>query len=142
MTIEFLDDEAIADIAFIVRSPTMKGVFLEACNAVLGLQTDLSLLDNNLRVEFNLNASSWERLLHHLLAEIVYVRDADFMFGKSVDLELSEKNGTFTAKGAFIGEEINLDKHIQGNEVKAITMHDFYLKESNQGWEAYVLVDI
>ena len=79
--------------------------------------------------------------MYLLLSDILYYRDAELFFGKSVIIEFIEGE-TITARGKFIGCEFDEEKHIRGNEVKAITMHDFYLKEVNNGWEAYILVDI
>ena len=142
MPVEFLEEEAIADIAFIVRSDTLENLFIEACTTVFGLQTDLSLIEPNQSFPIDLEGASYERLLYNVLAEILYYRDAEFFFGKETKISLSEEDGTFIAKGEFLGSEFDEDKHIRGNDVKAITMHDFYLKQVDNGWESYILVDI
>ncbi|MCE7734429.1 MAG: archease [Candidatus Heimdallarchaeota archaeon] len=141
MPVEFLEDEAIADIAFKVRGESLKQIFIEACTAVFGLQTDINLLDSEIEMGFELSAQTYERLLYNVLSEILYFRDAEYFFGKSLVIEFIE-GVSLTAKGKFIGCEFNEEKHIRGNEVKAITMHDFYLREVSNGWEAYILVDI
>ena len=141
MPVEFLEDEAIADIAFKVRDDSLENLFIEACNTIFELQTDTKLLGNEMEFSFELNASSYERLLYYVLAEILYFRDSELFFGKSVQIEFIEGQEV-TARGKFIGSEFNEEKHTRGNEVKAITMHDFYLKKVEDGWEAYILVDI
>lgn len=141
MPVEFLEDEAIADIAFIVRGESLEQIFEEACTTIFELQTDTKLLGNEMEFSFELNAQNYERLLYNVLSEILYYRDSELFFGKSVIIEFIEGE-TITAKGKFIGCEFDEEKHTRGNEVKAITMHDFYLKEISNGWEAYILVDI
>ncbi|MCH8908351.1 MAG: archease [Candidatus Heimdallarchaeota archaeon] len=54
---------------------------------------------------------------------------------------IKQKEG-FSVKGEFVGCEFNFEIHPMGNDIKAITYHDFYVKETSEGWEAYVLIDI
>ncbi len=142
MPVKFLDDEAIADIAFIIDSDTLEGIFIEACTVLFKLQTDIELLDANLVFPISLNASSYERLLYNVLAEILYYKDAELFFPKSMDIKLFEEDGKFVAKGNFHGTEFNDELHTRGNDIKAITMHDFYLKQIDNAWQAYILIDI
>ncbi|MCY3414116.1 MAG: archease [Candidatus Heimdallarchaeota archaeon] len=142
MPVEFLEEEAIADIAFKVRADSLESIFTEACETVFKLQTDTSKLDGELSVPVDLDGASYERLLYNILAEILYYRDAEMFFGKTINISFKEEEGRVLAIGSFIGSEFDESKHVRGNDVKAITMHDFYLKEVTDGWEAYILVDI
>ena len=40
------------------------------------------------------------------------------------------------------GEKIDPDKHEIGNDVKAVTYHDFKLTQEGDKWTCYVLLDI
>lgn len=142
MTVEFLDDEAIADIAFIVKNDSIKSVFLEAGETIFSLQTDTTLLDEDLSFSFKLSGANYERLLYNILAEILYYKDAELFFPKSMEIEFKEANDEIIAIGQFHGTIFNDEIHTRGNDIKAITMHDFYLKQVSEGWEAYILIDI
>ncbi len=139
MPVKFLDDEAIADIAFIINENTLERLFITACQTIFELQTDTNLLDTDKEFSFDIREKSIERLLYSLLSEIIYLKDAELFFAKHINLEISDN---WRVHGKFIGTEININKHTIGNDIKAITFHDFYVRKINNEWEAYILVDI
>ena len=57
MTVTFLDDEAIADIAYKVRASTLNELFIEAAEVIFNLQTDIELLSNDLVFVIDLGLS-------------------------------------------------------------------------------------
>ena len=145
MPVNFLEDEAIADIAYIIQSETLESLFKEALMALFGLFTDVEDLADDLSFPIDIESKEPERLLHEVLDEVIYLKDAELFFPKDVKLEIFEKDGLWYIKGIFVGTEFDFDTHVRGNDVKAITWHDFYLKEIDHPkykWEAYVLVDI
>lgn len=142
MPYEYLEDEAIADIAFMAKSETLEGLFYDAAKATCNLQTNIDQLQENEEREFEIVSKSYERLLKNFLDEIIYLKDADLFFVKDIDVNVSNENNQYIAKGKFTGDIFDPDKYEIGNDLKAITYHDFYLKEMDHGWECYVLIDI
>ena len=142
MTVTFLDDEAIADIAYKVRASTLNELFKEAAEVIFNLQTDIELLSNDLVFVIDIQAKSAERLLHELLDEIIFLKDAELYFPKSISVEISEKDGVWYASGEFKGCTFDIEKHIQGNDIKSITWHDFSLTKIGEEWDSYILIDI
>ncbi|MHA2254147.1 MAG: archease, partial [Candidatus Kariarchaeaceae archaeon] len=63
-------------------------------------------------------------------------------FPKDVEVFVSKEKNLWTLDGTFHGCEFNADIHAIGNDIKAITLHDFYVKQTNQGWESHVIVDV
>ena len=45
-------------------------------------------------------------------------------------------------KARAFGEQIDLDRHEIYTEVKAVTYHQLYIKEIQNGWEAQVIFDL
>ena len=43
---------------------------------------------------------------------------------------------------SVLGEKLNPDRHEIYTEVKAVTYHQLYIKETNSGWEAQVIFDL
>ena len=142
MPVECLDDEAIADIAFIVRSSSLHELFEEACEAVFKLQTNTELLTTELSFPVHAAGDDLERLLYDILSETIFYRDAEFFFGKIAKIDVQYEADRYNIKGTFYGETFDDSRHVRWNDVKAITMHDFYVKKIDSGWESYILVDI
>ena len=142
MPFEYLDDEAIADIAFRATGKDIDQLFHDSAMAVCQLQTDIEILDESIKKEIQLEANDFERLLYMLLDEIIFLKDADLFFPKKVSLKVKKMNGKCQVSGYFQGCTFDYTKHPMGNDIKAITLHDFYVKEIPEGWESYVLIDI
>ncbi|OLS28433.1 MAG: Protein archease [Candidatus Heimdallarchaeota archaeon LC_2] len=142
MPYQYLEDEAISDIAFKAWGSSLSEIFTEAAKAVYTLLTNIEELTNEISHPIDIKANSIEQLLYKFLDEIVYLKDAELFFPKDVSINITKNEDNFVAKGQFTGCEFNYEIHTIGNDVKAITYHDFYLKEMENGWECYVLVDI
>lgn len=143
MPYQYLEDEAISDIAFKAWGDNLNDIFKEAAKAVYSLLTNIEELTDDLNYPINIKSDSLEKLLYKFLDEIIYLKDAELFFPKNVDLVIVEdKDGNYILNGTFYGCEFDYKVHQMGNDIKAITYHDFYLKNLNNKWECYVLVDI
>ena len=142
MPYKYLEDEAIADIAFKAWGDSLNEVFIEAATAVYSLLTNIEDLSDDKSIQINIKAETREKLLYKFLDEIIYLKDAELFFPKKVEVSIVEIEGNFTVNGSFYGCEFDYERHQMGNDIKAITYHDFYLKQKEDKWECYVLVDI
>lgn len=142
MPFEYLEDEAIADIAFQASNETLEDLFKDAAIAIFSLQTDIQKLDSNLTYQIIIEEKSLERLFYKFLDEIVYLKDADLFFPKIVEVDSVLKHNTWKLIGRFIGSKFDENIHTIGNDVKAITLHEFYIKKTQNGWECHVIIDI
>ena len=142
MPYTYLEDEAIADIAFKAIGSTLSELFNEASKAVFSLLTDINMLDTDIHVPISIEAETIEKLLYQFLDEIIYLKDADLFFPNSVLVEVTETNTGYKVEGEFVGTTFDHQKYRMGNDIKAITYHGFYVKQVDNKWEAYVLVDI
>ncbi|MHA2098986.1 MAG: archease [Candidatus Kariarchaeaceae archaeon] len=142
MPYQYLEDEALADIAFKAWGEDLNHVFKEAAKAVYSLLTNVDELTDELTFPINIESDSTEKLLYKFLDEIIYLKDAELFFPKNVEVSIKETDGTYSLIGRFYGCEFDFERHHMGNDIKAITYHDFYLKQVDNKWECYVLVDI
>ena len=85
----FLDDEAIADIAFIAKGTTLIELFYSAAMATASLQTDINLLAGEISAQIHIEKSSIEFLLKAFLDEILYFKDAELLFTVTDPVRLS-----------------------------------------------------
>jgi SHS2 domain-containing protein len=48
----------------------------------------------------------------------------------------------FTLQATAWGERLDPERHHPRVDVKAVTLHQFRLEKTGQGWEAFVILDI
>ncbi len=137
----FLEDVAIADIAFEAYGKDLKELFENAALAIFELSADLKSLDSREKLEFELENERIDNLLYDFLSEILFLKDSKYMIFKEVKVQIKE-NRKYQLKAALKGEGINPGKHRLENDIKAITMHMFEVKKEKGKWKAIVVVDI
>jgi len=69
---------------------------------------------------------------------MVYLKDAELFFVKDATVKVKD----YRADVEFIGTIFDRERHSIGNDIKAITLHEFYVKEENGGWTAHYIIDI
>jgi SHS2 domain-containing protein len=151
MPYKFLEDVAIADIAFVASGSSLKELFESAAMAMFVQTADLNTIDEKEKRTFKLESDSVEKLLYEFLSEIVFLKDADGIIFKKVDVEIKEiilkgvdssAKQSFMLRAALWGEKINYDKHELKNDIKAVTKHLYEVKQEGKKWIAKIIVDI
>ncbi|MFQ5707518.1 MAG: archease [bacterium] len=112
------------------------------CNAALGmfamisnLETVHSTCEMRLRVE----ATDLAALLLNWLSELNYRFLTERMVFKNFQID---EIGPTALLARVQGEELDLDRHELYTEIKAVTYHKLYVRETVQGWEAQVIFDL
>ena len=138
----FLEDVAIADIAFEAYGKDYSGLFENAANAIFELTVDLKTLKPKIKKEVKLENSKIDLLLYDFLSEILYIKDADGLIFCRCKIDIKGKNGKYILDAAFEGDKINPKTQTLENDIKAITMHMFKVEKTKNGVKAVVVVDI
>ncbi|MDP3917414.1 MAG: archease [Nanoarchaeota archaeon] len=139
---KFLDDVAIADIAFEAEADSLNGVFIACGEAVFETISDVEKVDKIKVYDISLKSDTLEKLLYDFLETIVYYKDTDSVVFNSCEVKIEEKDNNFLLKGKIYGEYINRNKHELYSDVKAITMHMFKLEKKGDNYKATVVLDI
>ncbi len=142
MPFEYLEDEALADVAIRSTGKNLNEVFRDTAMAICNLQTDINSLTLDITHELVLEELTLDRLLYKFLDEIIYLKDAELFFAKTVEVEIIDKIDYWRMKGKLVGCEFDYNIHQIGNDIKAITLHEFNIIEINDGWETHVIIDI
>lgn len=140
MPFKFLSEVALADIAFEASASTPAGLFREAAKALTEVMVDRKTLRAKESVKIELEAETSERLLYDFLTELLVRKDVDGFLGK--DYEISLSRGLTALTCIARGETIDRHRHGLRNDVKAITMHMFEIREKKGNWLATVVLDI
>ena len=137
----FLEDVAIADIAFEAYGNDLNELFENSALAIFELSADLKTVNSSEKIEIELENEKIDNLLYDFLSEILFLKDSKYMIFKKVKVEIKE-NKTYQLKATLEGEGINPEKQNLENDMQAITMHMFEVKKEKGKWKATVVVDI
>lgn len=142
MGYRYLDDIAIADVAFRANGATLEELFASAADALTGVMIDdLSAISPTEELTVELAAPELDLLLFSFLNELVYLKDARKLLTRSRSITINQDTPC-TLQAALFGDKISPETQPLCVDVKAVTMHRFELKETDAGWEALVVVDV
>ena len=143
MSYRFLEDVAIADVAFEASGKTLVELFSNAALAVTTTMVkDVGTVGPRVVKSFTLEAENPERLLYRFLQELVFYKDAELLLFSGYELGISQEIGKWRLNASVRGEELSPDKHELGADIKAVSLHNFRVWETTEGWRASVILDV
>jgi SHS2 domain-containing protein len=139
----FLEDVAVADIAFKAWGEDLQELFISAADAVMGTMIeDLDTIQPREQRSIQLANDALEMLLFDFLQELVYYKDAESILLRVQEVQVTRGGELSTLRAIAAGETLDPARHQQRADVKAVTLHRFSLERTPWGWEAMVILDI
>jgi len=143
MPYTYLEEIAIADIAFLATGRTLEEVFLAAAEATVNVMVeDLATVQDRQRIPVELQNEALDLLLFNFLNEFVYYKDAKGLLLRSGPVSLGRRGSLHTLKAELYGEKLDPSRHPLRGDIKAVTLHRFALRRNGKRWEATVVLDI
>jgi SHS2 domain-containing protein len=143
MHYEYLEDIAVADVAFKAWGSTVEETFHAAAEATMNVMVEnLDTIRNKQHRAISIKAKSMEMLLFDLLQELIFYKDAAQLLLRLSRVSISRQNSDFELSADAFGETIDPDKHDLIVDVKAVTLHRFQVIQTEKGWKATVILDI
>lgn len=143
MPYRFLDDVATADVAFEATGKTVEELFVAAAEATTNVMIrDLVQLVLKEKREIRMEGELIDLLLFDFLQELVFYKDAELLLFGHYLVKIEREGSCFRLQAEAHGETLDPDRHDLVVDVKAVTLHQFEVKETVQGWEARVILDI
>ncbi|MBD0300790.1 MAG: archease [Tolypothrix sp. T3-bin4] len=143
MPYEFLEDVATADIAFHAWGKDLEELFIAAGDATINVMIDnLDAIALKETRTFTLENDELDMLLFNFLQEFIYYKDSELLLLRAQQVQIEEKDGEYYLSAVTQGEMLDLERHEQRVDVKAVTLHRFQLKKTDDGWTAMVILDI
>lgn len=143
MPYRYLDDIAIADVAFEAWGETREEMFSASADALMNVMVaDLSSIRQEVSVEFSLENAELDLLLFAFLNEFIFYKDARLLLLRVKSLTIDRSDGSFTLRAEASGERLDPSRHSLIVDVKAVTLHRFQVEETSRGWETTVVLDI
>ncbi|MDE3136840.1 MAG: archease [Acidobacteriota bacterium] len=128
-----------ADVGFLAHGRTLEELFANAALAMMSLGWELDAVKEKERREIEAAGEDTDTLLYDWLSSILAVADAEGMVFRR--FEVSEL-GESRARGAAWGEPFDNSRHRALTYIKAVTLHQFEVKQSERGWTARVYLDV
>ena len=143
MSTRFLEDIAIADVAFEAWGETREELFVSSAAALLRTMVD-EPGEVALRQELTLRMEHEELdlLLFSFLQELVFLKDARQLLLHAATMRIDEREGIFHLEAVVRGEEIAPLRHRLLVDVKAVTLHRFQVVFGDNAWRATVVLDV
>jgi SHS2 domain-containing protein len=143
MPYEFLDNIAIADIAFTAWGATLEETFVAAADAVVGAMVDnLDSIQPQEERPLRIEHDQLDLLLFNFLQELIYYKDAEQLLLRVPQVDIVKTDGKHVLQARAWGEKLDPTRHRLEVDVKAVTLHRFQLEQTDQGWNALVVLDV
>lgn len=137
-TFEFL--EHTADAGMRVWGKSLDLLFTNAAMGLFEMIAVIDSIDETISIDIEVKADSVEMLFASWLDELIYQHEVEEIFFKRVKI-LNINSKELSAR--VFGEPSNFDKHVVYTEIKAVTYHQLYVREIENGiWEAQVIFDL
>ena len=143
MPFRYLDDIALADVAFEAEAGSPGGLFAEAWAAALAVMIDEpDALRREVERVVSLTESELDLLLFDFLGRLVYHKDAEQLLLRAERVDVRRAAGVWSVEATLAGERIDPSRHALGVDVKAVTLHRLSVAETAGGWRAVVVLDV
>lgn len=139
----FLDDVAIADLAFDASGDSLQELFQGATCAVIEALADPSTVGSSWRQTIERTDEDPAELLFDWLSDLVYWKDAAGVVFSRSELTLTRQDHDYwKLTGLLYGEPVNGLAQILRADVKGITKHLYRLLRNEERWTVRVVLDV
>src|SRR5262245_3961280 len=138
----FLDDIAVADLAFEAEGDSIEEGFRAATQALIEVMADPTTVGASWNRVIERSDAELSQLLFEWLSDIIYWKDAAGVVFQEAPLTVVNQNGQWHLKARLAGASV--DRHIQElrNDVKGITKHLYELSQRDAIWKVRVVLDV
>jgi len=140
MRYKYLEDVALADVAFESYGESAEECICNAGLALEDVQADLATVELAVTRRMSFQAPAYEDLLLAFLEELVYLKDAQQLVFAEFSVQI-KGSGPYTLEIAARGSHLD-DAVKQKTDVKAVTRHLFTIKKMQDQWVARVVLDV
>lgn len=141
-TFRFLDDIAVADVAFEAEGESIEEVFRGATQALLESMANPATVSVGWERTVERSDEDVSSLLFDWLSEVVYWKDAAGVVFRDATLALKQEGNVWQLRGRLVGAPVNQQTQELHDDVKGVTKHLYELKQTNGSWKARVVLDV
>jgi len=141
-TFRFLEEIALADIAFEAEGESLEEVFRGATQALLESMANPSTISGGWERTIERSDGDPSALLFEWLSEVVYWKDAAGVVFREAPLTLTKEGGMWLVRARLIGAPVNPQTQELHADVKGVTKHLYALTQTDDRWKARVVLDV
>jgi len=142
-TFQFLDDIAVADLAFEASGGSIQEVFQGATNAVIESLANPDTIGATWQQAVGREDEDPAALLFDWLSDLVYWKDAAGVVFSKADVRLTQHAaGVWKLNARLYGEPVNGSTQELRADVKGVTKHLYRLARDGERWTARVILDV
>lgn len=134
--------EHTADIGFTLEADSFSELCKGAATVTFEAMGSLKKIGKKIGKKVVLQNKEYDKLLFEFIEELIFLKDSDYMLFSDFKVKIEEEKTGITLRAEVKGEKINPKKHELKVDVKAITFHEFYVKQKGKRWEARIILDI
>ena len=143
MPYHYLEEIGTADIAFEATGRDLPELFRDAADATTNVMIDnIEAIQPRVTRQIELWNKELDMLLFDLLQELIFFKDAKRLLLRISKVQIDKRDELYFVKATAAGEPLDAHRHDQRADVKAVTLHDFSVEQTEDGWKAKVLLDI
>ncbi len=136
---KFWEIEHTADFGIKVWAENEKILFKKCAEIFENLLVEKKNLKAKEFKRIEVEGENKEELLLNLLRELLFIFETERFVFKEIKIKFENENKLIlTGKG----ENFDPKKHKRKLNIKAITYHDFYIKEKDKGIETQIIFDV
>jgi len=143
-TFRFLDDIAIADMAFEAEGDSLSALFDAATEALLHSLADPASVATTWRRTLDLSEPDIETLLFEWLSRLVYLKDAEgvVFHQASVTVTQDSTGSAWHLHAEITGAPVDPATQELRSDVKGVTKHLYAVTQEDNVWRARVVLDV
>jgi SHS2 domain-containing protein len=135
--------EHTADLGLRISGSSLDELFADAGRGLISQLANLSAVRPVSVKTFALANESLDFLLFDWLSELLYAFEESRLLLAEFDVRILQSDGEYQLAATCRGETADFERHELDHEVKAITYHGLFVRQTDDGgWEAEVIVDI
>lgn len=143
-TFRFLDDIALADMAFEAEGDSLSALFDAATQALLESLADPGSVGQTWRHRIDMEEPDIPTLLFEWLGRLVYLKDADGVVFQRAKLSIEQRpeQSSWHLHADVIGAPVDPATQDLRSDVKGVTKHLYAVIQEETGWKARVVLDV
>ena len=141
-TFRFLEEIALADIAFEAEGESVEEVCRGATQALLESMANPATVSGGWERVIERSDADPSMLLFDWLSEVVYWKDAAGVVFREAPLILTREGDVWLLRAQLIGAPVDQQAQELHADVKGVTKHLYELKQTGSCWKVRVVLDV
>ena len=141
-TFRFLEEIALADIAFEAEGESVEEMFRGATQAILETMANPTTVSGGWERAIERSDVDPSALLFDWLSEVVYWKDAAGVVFREAPLTLTREGDVWQLRARLIGAPVDQQTQELHADVKGVTKHKYCVSQETGRWKALVVLDI